>query len=57
MGASPYFYKNAAASRFFSNNARVVNAGKALLEADIAIKTSAANQKDIAAKLIASMLK
>ncbi len=56
MGVSPYFYRNAASSTFFTNNARVVNAGRALLDADIAIKTTAASPKDIATKLIASML-
>ena len=50
--ASYGYYMNCKKTRYFMNESRLINALRALLKADLTLKTSAADKKTIAANLI-----
>ncbi len=56
-GVSPYYYKNCLKARFLLNEKRLWQAGAALLDADRTKKTSAVDEKTIAANMIAAIMK
>lgn len=57
MGVSWYYYINCKKARFFMSDERLINASRALLDADISVKTTAADPKNILLVLISQMMK
>ena len=57
MGVSWYYYINCKKAGFFMKDERLLNASRALLEADLSVKTSSADPKTILIMLISGMMK
>lgn len=57
LGVSWFYYKKCKESTFLRNEARLLNASKALLEADITAKTNMSDQKSLATIMILDMMK
>lgn len=55
-GVSFYYYKNCNKPGFFRNNDKLVNAARALYNADLQIKTTSTDQKTLAAMLVSDLL-
>lgn len=55
-GVSEYYYKNCANARFLKSHSRLRNASKALLDADITLKSTATDPKSIVSVLLSKML-
>ncbi len=51
-GAHPFYYGKVTASRFFTTEEKIKNAARALLEADLAVKTSGGKEKTIFLQLV-----
>ena len=57
MGVSWYYYINCKKAGFFMKDERLLNASRALLEADLSVKTSSSDPKTILIMLISGMMK
>ena len=57
MGVSWYYYINCKKAGFFMRDERLLNASRALLQADLAVKTSASEPKTVLVMLISEMMK
>lgn len=55
-GVSEYYYKNCLKSRFLLNEKRLLNASRALYNADLKLKTSAGDTKTVMLMMISEML-
>ena len=51
-----YYYVNCKKAKFFMSDERLLNATRALLNADLAVKTSAADSKTILVLLISEIM-
>lgn len=56
LGLSEFYYSKCSQAKFFLNQNRLIAAGKALLNADLKIKTTSTDQKSIAVALISEMM-
>lgn len=57
MGVSWYYYINCKKAGFFMKDERLLNSSRALLQADLAVKTSSSEPKTILLMLISEMMK
>jgi DNA polymerase-3 subunit delta len=57
MGVSWYYYINCKKAGYFMKDERLLNSSRALLQADLAVKTSASEPKTIIISLISEMMK
>lgn len=57
LKVSKYYYDNCRKARYFLDDARLNNASKALIETDIALKSTSADPKSLITILIGEMLK
>ena len=57
MGVSWYYYINCKKAGYFMKDDRLLNSSRALLQADLAIKTSASEPKTVLISLISEMMK
>ena len=57
MGVSWDYYINCKKAVFFMKDERLLNASRALLEADLSVKTSSSDHKTILVMLISGMMK
>jgi len=57
MGVSWYYYVNCKKAVYFMKDERLLNASRALLEADLSVKTSSSDPKTILVMLISGMMK
>jgi DNA polymerase-3 subunit delta len=57
IGVSWYYYINCKKASFFLKDERLLNASRALLQADLAVKTSASEPKTVIVMLISEMMK
>ena len=57
MGVSWYYYINCKKAGFFMKDERLLNASRALLEADLSVKTSSSDPKTILIMLVSGMMK
>ncbi len=56
LGVSPYYYKKCAMANYLLNERRLHNAARALLNLELAVKTSSVDTKTAATLMIAEML-
>ena len=55
VGAHPFYYQKITSSPYFTTEDKIKQAAKALLNADLTIKTTAANQKNVFLQLVSEI--